>query len=188
MVLEAATHQFSSMEPSYPSLQEAIRPAMTESTIVVHFALFCAAISLAGLALVVPWENIWRSWHDHMATRRANTAMNDESIKALPCLIYGKSIMPQLATECVICLAEFVGGEDVRVLPSCNHGFHMACVDKWLRSHSSCPTCRHYLLDTENVADSIQPSKSVARDQQINQPRASQESREIIDLEGGVKR
>jgi hypothetical protein len=119
----------------------------------------------------------------------ANTGMKEKSIEALPSIIYGKS-KPQLATECAICLAEFAEGEGVRVLPSCNHGFHMECVDKWLRSHSSCPTCRHYLLDPgcTKVANHIQPSKSDAREMQIHRPRASQESGEIIDLECGVMR
>ncbi|XP_052205363.1 RING-H2 finger protein ATL78-like [Diospyros lotus] len=57
-------------------------------------------------------------------------------------------VQPRLDTECVICLSEFVAGERVRILPTCNHGFHVRCIDKWLNSHSSCPTCRHCLLKT----------------------------------------
>ncbi|XP_030540266.2 RING-H2 finger protein ATL79-like [Rhodamnia argentea] len=44
--------------------------------------------------------------------------------------------------ECAICLTEFVGGEEIRVLKSCGHGFHDQCIEKWLSSKSSCPTCR----------------------------------------------
>ncbi|CAN6273662.1 unnamed protein product [Urochloa humidicola] len=45
--------------------------------------------------------------------------------------------------ECAICLSELVGGgERVRVLPACGHGFHGACVDGWLAARASCPTCR----------------------------------------------
>ncbi|CAL5015236.1 unnamed protein product [Urochloa decumbens] len=47
--------------------------------------------------------------------------------------------------ECAICLAEFEEGEAVRVLPPCGHGFHAACIDKWLRGHSTCPSCRRIL-------------------------------------------
>ncbi|WCJ26682.1 RING/U-box superfamily protein [Euphorbia peplus] len=48
--------------------------------------------------------------------------------------------------ECAICLSEFMGGEDIRVLGSCKHGFHVSCVQQWLSSHSSCPTCRRSCL------------------------------------------
>jgi hypothetical protein len=49
--------------------------------------------------------------------------------------------------ECAICLAELddlEGGERVRVrvLPACGHGFHAACVEAWLATRASCPTCR----------------------------------------------
>ncbi|KAG0534921.1 hypothetical protein BDA96_04G321500 [Sorghum bicolor] len=44
--------------------------------------------------------------------------------------------------ECAICLSELEGGERVRVLPACGHGFHGACVDGWLAARASCPTCR----------------------------------------------
>ncbi|KAG0543560.1 hypothetical protein BDA96_02G200600 [Sorghum bicolor] len=51
--------------------------------------------------------------------------------------------------ECAICLAELDddlegGGERVRVrvLPACGHGFHAACVEAWLATRASCPTCR----------------------------------------------
>lgn len=46
--------------------------------------------------------------------------------------------------ECAICLSELVadGGERVRVLPACGHGFHGACVEGWLAARASCPTCR----------------------------------------------
>ncbi|KAE8685658.1 RING-H2 finger protein ATL72 [Hibiscus syriacus] len=51
------------------------------------------------------------------------------------------------STECSICLGEFEDGEKVRVLPECKHGFHVRCIDTWLVSHSSCPNCRHSLLE-----------------------------------------
>ncbi|XP_047949272.1 RING-H2 finger protein ATL74-like [Salvia hispanica] len=50
------------------------------------------------------------------------------------------------ATDCPICLGEFVGGEDVRLFPMCNHEFHASCIDRWLILHSSCPTCRRLLI------------------------------------------
>ena len=45
-------------------------------------------------------------------------------------------------TECSICLNEFREDENLRVLPSCNHAFHVPCIDTWLKSHQNCPLCR----------------------------------------------
>lgn len=44
--------------------------------------------------------------------------------------------------ECPVCLLAFVDGGEVRQLNACNHTFHVACIDTWLCSHSSCPVCR----------------------------------------------
>ena len=43
--------------------------------------------------------------------------------------------------ECVICLEDFVDGEELRVLP-CNHAFHVACIDEWLLERPLCPLCK----------------------------------------------
>ncbi|KAF6985183.1 hypothetical protein CFC21_003078 [Triticum aestivum] len=61
-------------------------------------------------------------------------------IRSLPVEVYGSGEV--IDDVCAICLGEFVDGEKVRVLPQCDHGFHVRCVDAWLVSHSSCPTCR----------------------------------------------
>ncbi|GMH31380.1 hypothetical protein Nepgr_033223 [Nepenthes gracilis] len=45
-------------------------------------------------------------------------------------------------TECSVCLSEFQEGETLRLLPKCNHAFHIGCIDTWLRSHTNCPLCR----------------------------------------------
>lgn len=44
--------------------------------------------------------------------------------------------------ECAVCLSEFVKNETGRVLPECNHGFHLECIDMWFLSNSTCPLCR----------------------------------------------
>lgn len=62
-----------------------------------------------------------------------------------PTLVYSPDMKAELAgaaAECAICLSEFVDGDGIRVLGRCKHGFHAHCIQAWLSSHSSCPTCR----------------------------------------------
>ncbi|XP_078156512.1 RING-H2 finger protein ATL60-like [Carex rostrata] len=44
--------------------------------------------------------------------------------------------------ECAVCLSDVAEGEEVRILPKCNHGFHVKCIDLWFHSHTTCPLCR----------------------------------------------
>eukprot|EP00927_Polykrikos_kofoidii_P054679 TRINITY_DN49067_c0_g1_i1.p1 TRINITY_DN49067_c0_g1~~TRINITY_DN49067_c0_g1_i1.p1 ORF type:complete len:478 (-),score=85.76 TRINITY_DN49067_c0_g1_i1:116-1549(-) len=44
-------------------------------------------------------------------------------------------------TQCMVCLSDFVQGEEVRNLP-CNHVFHASCIDEWLRRCTDCPICK----------------------------------------------
>ncbi|KAF6990669.1 hypothetical protein CFC21_007839 [Triticum aestivum] len=66
-------------------------------------------------------------------------------LRSLPVEVYGSG--EDIDDVCAICLGEFVDGEKVRVLPQCGHGFHVRCVDAWLVSHSSCPTCRQPVIE-----------------------------------------
>ncbi|GAV78770.1 zf-RING_2 domain-containing protein [Cephalotus follicularis] len=44
--------------------------------------------------------------------------------------------------ECSVCLTTIVEDAVVRLLPDCNHMFHVECIDMWLWSHTTCPICR----------------------------------------------
>ena len=46
---------------------------------------------------------------------------------------------------CPICLCEYEEKQELRRLP-CGHLFHRECVDEWLLSRASCPTCRYSLI------------------------------------------
>ncbi|KAK2656016.1 hypothetical protein Ddye_009068 [Dipteronia dyeriana] len=83
-----------------------------------------------------------------------NKGIRQKALKSFPVVKYSAELkLPGLDTECVICLSEFGPGERVRLLPKCNHGFHVRCIDKWLSSHSSCPTCRNCLIETCHKID-----------------------------------
>ncbi|CAI8619093.1 unnamed protein product [Vicia faba] len=79
----------------------------------------------------------------------ANKGIKKKTLKTFPTVSYSTELkLPGLDTECVICISEFTKGEKVRILPKCNHGFHVGCINKWLKEHSSCPKCRQCLLET----------------------------------------
>ena len=44
--------------------------------------------------------------------------------------------------ECMICLQEFVEGEELRILP-CLHRFHKTCIDPWLAQNDECCICKN---------------------------------------------
>ncbi|KAL2955203.1 hypothetical protein AAZX31_18G014100 [Glycine max] len=65
-----------------------------------------------------------------------------------------EGLAKETLTECLVCLGEFQQEESLRVLPKCNHAFHISCIDTWLRSHKSCPLCRApIVLDAASLCD-----------------------------------
>ncbi|KAG5254238.1 RING-H2 finger protein [Salix suchowensis] len=106
----------------------------------------------------------------------SNRGIEKRALKTFPAENYTleKSKLPGLDTQCVICISEFVLGDRVRVLPKCSHGFHVKCIDRWLSSHSSCPTCRRRLTETcqkiagVSQASSSEPPPSVVQERVVN--------------------
>lgn len=119
---------------------------------VIIAAMVCALICALGLNSVLKCVRCYSrrmagNPSDGVVIQFADTGLKKAAMKALPIVVYTSpsKLPPGLGTDCPICLAEFGEGEKVRVLPNCNHAFHMECIDKWLTSRSSCPMCRHSL-------------------------------------------
>ncbi|XP_031264583.1 RING-H2 finger protein ATL74-like [Pistacia vera] len=146
--------------------------------VIILAALLCALIGALGLNSIV--RCALRCSHrfvmetpEQAATRLATTGLKKRDLRQIPIAVYGEGVnIP--ASECPICLGEFVDGEKVRVLPKCNHGFHVRCIDTWLLSHSSCPNCRHSLLESATTTSSAPPPESrlaAAQQQQVQENR-----------------
>ncbi|KAL4028073.1 hypothetical protein IC575_011265 [Cucumis melo] len=58
-------------------------------------------------------------------------------------------------SDCSVCLSEFQENESLRLLPKCSHAFHLACIDTWLKSSSSCPLCRCNIASTNPSPPSV---------------------------------
>ncbi|VVA97170.1 unnamed protein product [Arabis nemorensis] len=127
--------------------------------VIILAALLCALICALSLnsALRCVLRITRRFTSDDQITDASNanansgrlattTGLKKRALKQIPVGLYGPGTTNMKATECLICLGDFVEGEKVRVLPKCNHGFHVRCIDTWFLSRSSCPTCRQSLL------------------------------------------
>ncbi|KAG9138405.1 hypothetical protein Leryth_021059 [Lithospermum erythrorhizon] len=47
-----------------------------------------------------------------------------------------------MGRHCAVCLDDIEIDQPARLVPGCNHGFHLQCADTWLSKHSICPVCR----------------------------------------------
>lgn len=132
--------------------------------ILVLTVLLCALICSLGLnllircafkcsSLVSPDDYLRNGNNSGSSTdgKLANRGMNKKVLKTFPVLNYSPDLkIPGLESVCVICLMEFSTGGEIKILPECNHGFHVKCIDRWLNCNSSCPTCRYCLLESCN--------------------------------------
>ncbi|VFQ71452.1 unnamed protein product [Cuscuta campestris] len=115
--------------------------------VVILAALLCAVICALALAALAHCAWIRRiSGRDAAASPpHANKGLKKKILKSLPKVRFSPELAAEFS-ECAICLADFAAGDELRVLPQCGHGFHAGCVDTWLGSHSSCPSCRQLLV------------------------------------------
>ncbi|GAB4827698.1 hypothetical protein Ancab_034584 [Ancistrocladus abbreviatus] len=119
---------------------------------IILAVLLCVLICALGLNSIV--RCALRCVHrmasesaDETSARLAIKGLKRSALRQIPIVVYGMHNSRKMkGTDCIICLGEFEEGDKVRVLPMCCHGFHVRCIDIWLLSHSSCPTCRQSIV------------------------------------------
>ncbi|XP_074369377.1 RING-H2 finger protein ATL78-like [Apium graveolens] len=122
--------------------------------VMILSVLMCAVICLLGLNSVIRCTLRCSRFaasesNASSSTSLANKGITKKALKTFPVVKYSAELkLPGLGAECVICLSEFTPKQHVKLLPKCNHGFHVKCIDRWLTSHSSCPICRNCLFQT----------------------------------------
>ncbi|XP_030523927.1 RING-H2 finger protein ATL3 [Rhodamnia argentea] len=77
-----------------------------------------------------------------MAAVGARRGLDPSVLRSIPVIAFRPEEFKD-GLECAVCLSELVDGEKARLLPKCNHGFHVDCIDMWFQSHSTCPLCRN---------------------------------------------
>jgi E3 ubiquitin-protein ligase ATL23 len=82
--------------------------------------------------------------------------LSSSELEKLP-KVTGKELV--LGTECAVCLDDIESEQLARIVPGCNHGFHLECADTWLSKHPVCPVCRAK-LDAQFSSTSASPENN----------------------------
>ncbi|XP_038876239.1 RING-H2 finger protein ATL52-like [Benincasa hispida] len=85
----------------------------------------------------------------------AGPGLDEALIKSISIYKFKKGEGLIEGSDCSVCLSEFQENESLRLLPKCNHAFHLTCIDTWLKSSSSCPLCRCNIASTNPPPPSV---------------------------------
>lgn len=120
----------------HPSLRNLLPPELLEQ--LSHLPPGLQMLLLNTEALAGGYEERLIEVQEMLSRRRG---LSNETIGQVPKFRWeGTSASEQ--TQCMICLSDFVHGEEVRQLP-CGHVFHAGCIDEWLRRCTDCPICKN---------------------------------------------
>ncbi|XP_021713931.1 RING-H2 finger protein ATL78-like [Chenopodium quinoa] len=152
--IEAPTPTYQVLDPNSSHANPGFDANIVMILAVLICALICSFCINAIIRFVIKYSSMIigeSNYHLNHDQKKKCNGLDKRALKTFPVVKYSTEVEIQgLGTECVICLSEFKGGEKVRILPKCHHGFHVKCIDKWLGSNSSCPTCRQSLVETCN--------------------------------------
>ncbi|CAN6253420.1 unnamed protein product [Urochloa humidicola] len=94
-------------------------------------------------------------WDEERAGAVA-VGLSAEDLDGLPCHEHGSKVAAGGGgSECAVCLEAFQAGDRCRALPGCEHGFHVDCVDPWLRQSRVCPVCRAVVVGRGKAAGTV---------------------------------
>jgi hypothetical protein len=104
---------------------------------------------------------------DHPIWYIRTLGLHESIINAITVVKYKKDEGLIDGSDCSICLSEFEQDENLRLLPKCNHAFHLPCIDTWLRSHTNCPMCRAPIVVDPLRIPSMDPNVFVENSRRI---------------------
>ncbi|CAJ2650286.1 unnamed protein product [Trifolium pratense] len=119
----------------------------------VLFALFLPCLGMSSIFIVymcLLWYTTTPSYNNRGGGSDGTPPIKPVTDKGLSPLdlekipkITGKELVAP--TECAVCLDEIDNEQPARLVPGCNHAFHVQCADTWLSKHPLCPLCRSKL-------------------------------------------
>ncbi|KAL2942181.1 RING-H2 finger protein ATL32 [Bienertia sinuspersici] len=121
---------------------------------------------------------------------RANDGAGLRSSKGLesfPVFTYSEVAVDRTQSdplECTVCFSPFEPHEKLRLLPKCNHVFHVDCLDPWLMDHSTCPLCRVDLLPGSSELDRNGPGPADEPQGEVNEGAADAN---VVEVRGDIE-
>ncbi|XP_038897361.1 RING-H2 finger protein ATL60-like [Benincasa hispida] len=90
--------------------------------------------------------------HESPVSSTLHKGLDSALLQSIPVVVFSPADFEE-GLECAVCLSELSEGEKARLLPICNHGFHVDCIDMWFKSNSTCPLCRNPVIPTESNSE-----------------------------------
>ncbi|MQL98548.1 hypothetical protein Taro_031258 [Colocasia esculenta] len=116
--------------------------ALVMATALFLFFLFAGIAAIVLLHLFVAGRSLRRRRRRLGGAGASGTGtgagLSHEELRRLPGCRYSAEGWAG-SEDCAVCLEGIRVGERCRMLPACGHGFHKACVDKWLVRTPACP-------------------------------------------------
>jgi len=120
----------------HPSLRNLLPPELLEQ--LSHLPPGLQMLLLNTEALAGGYEERLIEVQEMLSRRRG---LSNDTINRVDKFRWEENGSENAQTQCMVCLSNFVDGEEVRMLP-CSHVFHAPCIDEWLRRCTDCPICK----------------------------------------------
>eukprot|EP00927_Polykrikos_kofoidii_P050870 TRINITY_DN44716_c0_g1_i1.p1 TRINITY_DN44716_c0_g1~~TRINITY_DN44716_c0_g1_i1.p1 ORF type:complete len:291 (-),score=37.08 TRINITY_DN44716_c0_g1_i1:283-1155(-) len=106
----------------------------------LSLAVIFTAVARLSMTLVVFYHSFPPRFQGPQQPAKPRGA-TQELIDAMPLVKFSSEQFDNGSeNSCAVCLSEFQWDEILRRLP-CDHSFHRACIDKWLKRNKVCPLC-----------------------------------------------
>ncbi|GLJ09591.1 hypothetical protein SUGI_0112440 [Cryptomeria japonica] len=147
----------------YPSSRRLNREEHYSSKMVtvINIRLFITSVFIFTVIIFMAALTTFVLCFKRLCIRRPPSESDENSIglpqkkpvpESFPVFVYESKNYSEQGLECAVCLSEFEEEEKGRILPACNHSFHVDCIDRWFESQSTCPICRaNAQVDTLSV-------------------------------------